>query len=43
MSDLPTMIAKIREAFDARHALELLQKAISIPSVTGTRPTLPDG
>ena len=29
------MIARIREAFDARHALELLQKAISIPSVTG--------
>jgi acetylornithine deacetylase len=35
MSDSSTMIARIREAFDARHALELLQKAISIPSVTG--------
>jgi acetylornithine deacetylase len=35
MSDSSTMIATIREAFDARHALELLQKAISIPSVTG--------
>jgi acetylornithine deacetylase len=35
MSDLSTMIARIREAFDAHHALELLQKAISIPSVTG--------
>ena len=32
------MIARIREAFDARHALELLQKAISIPSVTGDEP-----
>lgn len=29
------MIGRIREAFDARHALELLQKAISISSVTG--------
>jgi acetylornithine deacetylase len=29
------MIAMIREAFDARHARELIQKAISIPSVTG--------
>jgi acetylornithine deacetylase/succinyl-diaminopimelate desuccinylase-like protein len=35
MSDSSTMIARIRAAFDARHALELLQKAISIPSVTG--------
>jgi acetylornithine deacetylase len=35
MSDSSTMIAKIRETFDAHHALELLQKAISIPSVTG--------
>jgi acetylornithine deacetylase len=35
MSDSSTVIAKIREAFDPRHALELLQKAISIPSVTG--------
>jgi acetylornithine deacetylase len=35
MSDSSTMIARISEAFDARHALELLQKAISIPSVTG--------
>jgi acetylornithine deacetylase len=35
MSDSSTMIARIREAFDASHALELLQKAISIPSVTG--------
>jgi acetylornithine deacetylase/succinyl-diaminopimelate desuccinylase-like protein len=30
-----TIIARIREAFDAGHALGLLQKAISIPSVTG--------
>ena len=29
------MIARIKEALDARHALDLLQKAISIPSVTG--------
>jgi acetylornithine deacetylase len=35
MSDSSTMIARIREAFDGRHALELLKKAISIPSVTG--------
>jgi acetylornithine deacetylase len=35
MSDSSTVIAKIREAFDPRHALELLQKAVSIPSVTG--------
>src|ERR1700677_5374979 len=35
MSDSSTVIARIREAFDPRHALELLQKAISIPSVTG--------
>src|ERR1700729_842691 len=35
MSDSSTVIAMIREAFDARHARELLQKAISIPSVTG--------
>jgi acetylornithine deacetylase len=35
MSDSSTMIARIREAFDAGHALGLLQKAISIPSVTG--------
>ncbi len=28
-------ITRIREAFDAGHALRLLQKAISIPSVTG--------
>jgi acetylornithine deacetylase len=35
MSDSSTVIARITKAFDARHALELLQKAISIPSVTG--------
>ena len=35
MSHSSTVIARIREAFDPRHALELLQKAISIPSVTG--------
>jgi acetylornithine deacetylase len=35
MSDSSTVIARIREAFDPRHALELLQRAISIPSVTG--------
>ena len=35
MSHSSTIIARIREAFDARHALGLLQKAISIPSVTG--------
>jgi acetylornithine deacetylase len=35
MSDSSTVIARIREAFDPRQALELLQKAISIPSVTG--------
>src|SRR6476659_1121992 len=35
MSDSSTTIARIRKAFDAGHALGLLQKAISIPSVTG--------
>lgn len=35
MSHSSTVIARIREAFDPHHALELLQKAISIPSVTG--------
>ena len=35
MSRSSTIIARIREAFDAGHALGLLQKAISIPSVTG--------
>jgi acetylornithine deacetylase len=30
-----TIIARVREAFDAAHALGLLQKAVSIPSVTG--------
>jgi len=35
MSHSSTTIARIREAFDAGHALGLLQKAISIPSVTG--------
>jgi acetylornithine deacetylase len=35
MSGSSTIIARIREAFDARHALGLLQKAISIPSITG--------
>jgi acetylornithine deacetylase len=30
-----TVIEKIRGSFDAEHALALLQKAISIPSVTG--------
>ena len=35
MSNSSTIIARIREAFDAPHALGLLQKAISIPSVTG--------
>ena len=35
MSHSSTIIARIREAFDAGHALGLLQKAISIPSVTG--------
>ena len=35
MSDSSTIIARIREAFDAGHALGLLRKAISIPSVTG--------
>jgi acetylornithine deacetylase len=34
MSHSSTIIARIREAFDAGHALGLLQKAISIPSVT---------
>jgi acetylornithine deacetylase len=32
---LSSIIMRIREAFDAGHALGLLQKAISIPSVTG--------
>jgi acetylornithine deacetylase len=35
MSDSSTVIARIREAFDPRHAMELIQKAVSIPSVTG--------
>jgi acetylornithine deacetylase len=35
MSHSSTIIARIREAFDAGHALGLLQRAISIPSVTG--------
>jgi acetylornithine deacetylase len=35
MSHSSTIITRIREAFDASHALGLLQKAISIPSVTG--------
>jgi acetylornithine deacetylase len=35
MSPSSTIITRIREAFDATHALGLLQKAISIPSVTG--------
>jgi acetylornithine deacetylase/succinyl-diaminopimelate desuccinylase-like protein len=35
MSHSSTIITRIREAFDAGHALGLLQKAISIPSVTG--------
>ena len=35
MSHSSTIITRIREAFDAGHALALLQKAISIPSVTG--------
>jgi acetylornithine deacetylase len=35
MSHSSNIIARIREAFDAGHALGLLQKAISIPSVTG--------
>ncbi len=35
MSYSSTLVARIREAFDAGHALSLLQKAISIPSVTG--------
>src|ERR1700691_1982971 len=35
MSHSSTIIARIREGFDAGHALGLLQKAISIPSVTG--------
>ena len=34
MSHSSTIITRIREAFDAGHALGLLQKAISIPSVT---------
>ena len=36
MFDSSTIIARLREAFDAGHALGLLQKAISIPSVTGS-------
>lgn len=35
MSLSPPIIARIREAFDSGHALGLLRKAISIPSVTG--------
>jgi acetylornithine deacetylase len=35
MSHSSTIIATIREALDTGHALGLLQKAISIPSVTG--------
>jgi acetylornithine deacetylase len=35
MSCSSIIVARIREALDASHALELLQKAISIPSVTG--------
>src|ERR1700734_608367 len=35
MSHSSTNIARIREAFEASHALGLLQKAVSIPSVTG--------
>jgi acetylornithine deacetylase len=35
MSHSSTIMMRIREAFDAAHALGLLQKAISIPSVTG--------
>jgi acetylornithine deacetylase len=35
MSRSSTIIERIREAFDASDALALLQKAISIPSVTG--------
>src|SRR6185437_1511635 len=35
MSYSSSIVARIREALDARHALELLQKAIAIPSVTG--------
>jgi acetylornithine deacetylase len=35
MSHSSTIIARIKEAFHAGHALGLLQKAISIPSVTG--------
>jgi acetylornithine deacetylase/succinyl-diaminopimelate desuccinylase-like protein len=34
-----TIITRIREAFDAGHALGMLQKAISIPSVTGHEAT----
>ena len=36
MFDSSTIIVRLREAFDAGHALGLLQKAISIPSVTGS-------
>ena len=35
MSHSSTVVARIREAFDEGRALALLQKAISIPSVTG--------
>src|ERR1700735_1001208 len=35
MSHSSNIIARIREACDGGHALGLLQKAISIPSVTG--------
>ena len=35
MSPSSTIITRIREAFDPDHALGMLQKAISIPSVTG--------
>lgn len=34
MSHSSTLIARIREALDVRHALALLKRAISIPSVT---------
>jgi acetylornithine deacetylase len=30
-----TTLARLREAFDARHALALLRRAIATPSVTG--------
>ncbi len=35
MSHSSTIITRIQEAFDASHALGLLRKAISIPSLTG--------